>query len=436
MNEIKIKIPTNFTQEKNYIIDFIFTDILGIEYVYYCKERSDYIIELPNGKSIIIKDDFFGRVRDDYVKINNIPNRLDTVDYGSILDIPVIFGENKINTNENSIYCGIDIVASIFFMLSRWEEVAISEKDEHGRFPGKLSLAVKENFIDRPIVNEYIFCLRLFIERLDSSVIMKENENRITLTSDIDEFRKYSNFNILKELAGDLLKRHSLKEFYRNFREYMMKFLINSKDPYNTFEELIELSELTTEKPMFFIPVSDKSIYDSGWFRNKDFSKTAEFIQEHGGEIELHYGYNSMNSAEKIKTEKELLEKTLNLKVNSARAHFLRFNIDQLFDDFENLGIIYDYSLGYSKCAGFRCGTSYAFKPWNFKNRKQYDIEVHPLIVMDATLYIHNNANEKEISEFIKRYKNTIEKFGGNLILLLHNSSPKVVFNAFKNGLQ
>lgn len=436
MKTVIVKIPNKFAPEKEYVFNFIFKDILGINISLIKEERNDYLIELPNGKSIKLLDDFFNNASDDYIKPENIPHDVKMLNLGQVSELPIIFGSDQIFINDNDIKCGFDIIGSIFFMLSRWEEVAITEKDEHGRFPGKLSLAVKNNFIDKPIVNEYILLLRSFIEELDPSVVMKENEGNITLTSDIDDFRKYSNFNIFKKLAGDLVKRHSPGMFYRNFREFCMKFLLNTKDPYDTFEELFEFAKLTTKNPIFFIPTAAKGQFDSGWFsKSKYFAKTAEFILKNGGEIGLHYGYDSMGSVEKIIAEKELLEKRLNVKIDSCRAHFLRFNVEQSFEDLASSGITKDYSLGYSKYAGFRSGTSYSFKAWNFKTRKPYDIEVHPLIVMDATLNSHSEMSKNEIAGVVKKYRNLVGNFGGNLVLLLHNSSPDFVFEAFKDGV-
>ena len=54
------------------------------------------------------------------------------------------------------IECGIDIFASSFFMLTRWEEYVNKIRDMHNRFPAYASLACKNNFLDRPIVNEYV----------------------------------------------------------------------------------------------------------------------------------------------------------------------------------------------------------------------------------------------------------------------------------------
>ncbi|MDA3837566.1 MAG: polysaccharide deacetylase family protein [Candidatus Delongbacteria bacterium] len=437
MKPLTIKISDKFVPEKQYVLNFIFRNVLGLEYNLISEDRKDYMIELPNGKIITLADDFFNNVTEDYINIENIPDNITMLSCGEVSEIPIIFGSDVLFIDKEHIRCGFDLVASIFFMLSRWEELAISERDYHGRFPGELSLAVKEKFLDRPIVNEYIELLISFIIELDPSVAVKDQESKITLTSDIDNFKKYSNFNIFKKLGGDLIKRKSPKMFYRNFREFCMKFLLNTRDPYDTFEELFELAELTTEKLMFFIPTADKSTCDSGWFeKNKDIVTTAKFIKDNGGEIGLHYGYESLGSAEKIKAEKELLEKKLNIKVDSNRAHFLRFNVEYSFDSLQAAGFSKDYSLGYSKYAGFRCGTSYPFKAWNFKTRKPYDIEVHPLIVMDATLSSHKEMSKTEIAAVVKKYKQVIEAFGGNLILLLHNSSPKYVFEAFKEGLK
>ena len=53
--------------------------------------------------------------------------------------------------------CAVDIVATLFFMLTRWEE-AIDDPplDQHGRWPATASLAYRQSFLDRPIVNEYV----------------------------------------------------------------------------------------------------------------------------------------------------------------------------------------------------------------------------------------------------------------------------------------
>ena len=89
-------------------------------------------------------------------------------------DIPVIYGNAKLNIeNSKLITCGIDIFASSFFMLTRWEEYVNKSRDLHNRFPGNESLALKFNFLNRPIVNEYVVMLKNMMFTLDQNIKFK-----------------------------------------------------------------------------------------------------------------------------------------------------------------------------------------------------------------------------------------------------------------------
>ena len=75
--------------------------------------------------------------------------------------IPIIYGSrldsgNYIDVQDSKVKLGLDIFGSAFFMLTRYEEFVKSVKDEHERFPARASLAYREGFLMRPIVNEYL----------------------------------------------------------------------------------------------------------------------------------------------------------------------------------------------------------------------------------------------------------------------------------------
>lgn len=55
--------------------------------------------------------------------------------------LPVLFGEPLVEQGGQEIRCGVDILGSVFFMLSRFEEVALDDRDNHDRFPAVASLA-------------------------------------------------------------------------------------------------------------------------------------------------------------------------------------------------------------------------------------------------------------------------------------------------------
>jgi hypothetical protein len=127
------------------------------------------------------------------------------------------------------------------------------------------------------------------------------------------------------------------------------------------------------------------------------------------------------------------LEKKYKLKAEKGRAHFLQVDIRSSFDILEKSGIKDDYSLGYSRYAGFRCGTGRSFRPWDIDRKRAYNIIEHPLIVMDTTLYAHNKLKKDGIKAEFEYFKNISKKYQTDLTILIHNSSPAYVFEAVEN---
>ncbi|MCS7243808.1 MAG: hypothetical protein RMJ36_03625 [Candidatus Calescibacterium sp.] len=161
---LKIYIPRDYNyQERKYIIDTIFHVFLELPYEIYTQENLwHYKIVLPNGNILVIEDGFWKNFSKplQYLDSKNVPSDIKKeVDiFGEC--IPIIYGTDKISLFENDKYkqftLGVDLFASCFFMLSRWEEYVNSKKDIHDRFSGLNSLAYKKGFIEKPIVNQYV----------------------------------------------------------------------------------------------------------------------------------------------------------------------------------------------------------------------------------------------------------------------------------------
>ena len=79
-----------------------------------------------------------------------------------------------------------DIVASTLFMLSRWEESVVSERDSHGRFLAQRSVAFRQGFLDRPIVDEYALVLRAWIEAIAPWTTFVRRRFSVKLSHDVD----------------------------------------------------------------------------------------------------------------------------------------------------------------------------------------------------------------------------------------------------------
>ncbi len=432
-DHIKIYSPEGFIEEKKYVLAII-SDLLGTEIVIEFQKRNDYQLVLPNGKSIVFNDSFFGRLKDnDYIKPENIPVQISYLSNDYAKELPLIFGDSYFSENGNEIKTGFDLPASVFFMISRWEEAVITDKDDHGRFPGGLSLAVKEDFIRRPVVDEYISLLKKIIKKLDKSVSFNEHIPQVIITCDVDSFEKFNSGNTLKMLIGHLIKRFDPVLFITDLIKYLAKTFSGVKDPYHTFDRIFSIAEKFNTKPFFFILTSPEGPYNDGWFTKtvKDIN-IFNMLLEKGAKIGLHYGYFSLLNEKNIVKENAELEKKYNIKVEKGRAHFLQFDIRSSFDILEKTGIKEDYSLGYSRYAGFRCGTGTAFKPWNIDRKQAYNMIEHPLIVMDTTLYAHNKLNKIQIKAEFEYFMNISKMYQTDLTILIHNSSPDFVFEAIE----
>ena len=94
----------------------------------------------------------------------------------NIEQTPLLFGKPLLRKEGNTLLIEADIIASSYFLLSRYEEMLNQTKlrDEHGRFIGKKSLPYLAGFIDRPIVDEYGQLLRGWLRQQGCDVTEPE----------------------------------------------------------------------------------------------------------------------------------------------------------------------------------------------------------------------------------------------------------------------
>ena len=128
----------NFCIEKKYVLNVIFNEFLGIDYVFERLENFDKIeLWLPNNACITLASSWWDTIEELYFqKITAWFYRLCSNDYMSEDDIPLLFGSGITRSSGSKIYCDIDVFATCFLMLSRFEEVVIEERDRYDRFSG------------------------------------------------------------------------------------------------------------------------------------------------------------------------------------------------------------------------------------------------------------------------------------------------------------
>lgn len=424
---MKIKIPNNFAPERLYILDVIVRDFLGLNFIIEKQANlADYIFILENNTKLIIKDSFFNRfISENYLDKKNIPKNVFFTENQFLPEknIPILFGNDLISVTENEIICGNDIFAASFFMLSRWEEYVVSEKDEFGRFPEKQALSIKCKFNHRPIVNEYAEMLWNMLLFLGCTQKRKIHKYKLKITHDIDFFRKYISLKITtKAIIGDILHRRSFKLALNTLLTSIKIKLNIEKDPFNTFEYFMEISEKYNLKSHFyFIPAKAEEKETTYNLFNKIIIKTIKEILKRGHIIGIHTGWSTFNNIEILEHEIANL-KQISIKVEEGRQHYLRFEVPKTWQNWEAAGLREDSSIGFSKTIGFRAGTCFSYSVFDILERKRLKLIETPLIVMDAAL----KKSSLGIVEMLKELSiigEIVRKYNGIFVLLWHNSN-------------
>jgi hypothetical protein len=421
---IKVVIPGNFLPEREYIVNTMMAQFLGLDITIQADEASeDYTIELPGGNRLVFRDFFWGNKTETegYLNVGSIPDDVFFAanDFLSEADIPVIYGTDDLEINNDIITCGIGIFASSFFMLTRWEEYAAAERDAHDRFPGGSALSCKFNFINRPVVNEYVEMLWNMMLKLGADEKWrKPGHFEIIPTHDVD--RVYFN-NQFKKIFGDVFidfkPQNAVKRIYYDLKR---------DNKYDTFNWLMEISEKNNLTSRFYFLSDGLPKEDRGFLlRDKFITQLKEKIISRGHILGFHPGYDTYNDIGEWVRQKKLLEDTFNVSLSEGRQHFLRMAVPATLQVWEDNGMVTDSTLGYSSQAGFRCGTANEFSMFNAVTRKSMTLKERPLIFMDETFRQRKKPAESldNARKAMNYYKAVCKKYDMPLTILFHNNN-------------
>ena len=422
---IKVKLPNSFLPERKYIIDVFLSEFLGLEYTLDIGEYSNYQFVLPNGNELIVYDKFFSNQKENkYISAKNIPDapRFASNEFTIEQDIPVLYGSDKLLLNSQKIDCHNDIFASSFFLLTRWEESIGNYRDKHLRFDSKMSYMQEHNLHYRPIVDEYLEMFWNFLKYLGCEQDRKPREFLIKPTHDIDNlFRYITPIKSFRALLGDLIKRKSLKRAKNTIVEYRMLRKGKVKDPYDKFDELMDLSEAAGVKSAFyFMPgiLGENDVRYS--ILSKDVKDRMEKIRSRGHVVGMHAGIDTFNKAEKLKIEYDRINKLFDDEnIIEGRQHFLKFQVPLTWELLANLGMKRDLSMCYENDGGFRCGIAREYPVYDVFARKQLSIREQPTIVMELALQRASSGVPEFEQKFIE-LKKIVEKYKGQFVFLWH----------------
>jgi len=446
---IIVQVPNTYEAERRYILSVLFTEFLGLDIQINVQDRTNTLISLNDNRNLIITDGLFTAPSKDWLKPESLPQQplniwnLKTVEIQPTTvtsQIPIIYGENPNNLNffqisENQINLGLDIFGSAFFMLTRYEEIVKNNRDNHDRFPATAALAYQENFLHRPIINEYLEILWSCLKYLWSGLERKPRTFQTYLTHDIDNPFQHAFtgiFPLAKRCAGDILKRHQPHQAVQNFSNWLRVKTGNPEvDPCNTFDRIMDISEQHNLRSAFyFITDHTAGKIDGRYNMNHPLIRNLlQKIYQRGHEIGLHPSYNTYQDPQQTKKEFQILQQSceaegINQDKWGGRQHYLRWETPTTFQNWNDAGLHYDSTLSYADVAGFRCGICYEYPTFNVMTRQRLKLRERPLTIMERTILDERYMNltyDLALAP-IREYKQACQLFDGDFVILWHNN--------------
>ena len=447
-----IRHPPGYRAERAYIYDVLIGEFLGLPYRLEAYAGADVQITLtgdPHGHVLSIADCLFQTPREHWLTPASLPRRpLRRWDgSGPLRDVgeqsqqlPIVYGRDDGElTFEAGAQTGIaaawklDLFGSAFWMLTRYEEAVSCERDGHARFPAGASLAFREHFLARPIVNEYLEMLWRILERLWPGLQRKQRGHRVLLSHDVDLPLCTAGkppLQVLKSGLGDIVQRHDPALACRRLQAYFQaRRGCFDNDPCNTFDFVMDLSERYGRQSAFYFIAGHSAGAIDGSYSLDDpwIGRLIRHIDQRGHEVGLHPSYNTYRDAVQTRRELQRLVQAVaatgvDRQVWGGRQHYLRWENPGTWQNWEDAGLAYDSSLSFADHVGFRCGTCYEYPVFNLTTRQRLGLRERPLIVMDVALVQYMRRTwEAAVSELL-HLNSVCKQFRGDFTLLWHNN--------------
>ena len=402
------------TPRVRYIFKHIFTRTLLIE-VDFTSKVEDFVAhnglkmsytKVPLGKEFFIKSNdllFQQGINDIDISIQN---------WGKVPCFFQLGGKSSIP---------FDIFAASFYLITRYEEYLPHVKDVHERFTASESIAFKNDFLEKPVIDIWAFKMLDILKEKYPDFTHKKRKYKFIPTVDVDNAFAYKHKSFVRTVGGFItdLFRLRLVSFWRRF-----VVIVNiKKDPYNTFSKILRLKKEYKVDTMFFFLVSYYTTFDTNVSPAKNKFKLLIKEMVDYATVGLHPSYFTIKDINLLKKEKERLEDITNMPMNKSRQHYLRMNLPETYQNLIDLEITEDYSMGYASHTGFRASTCTPFYFYDLDFEMQTPLKVFPFALMDTTLNDYMMLTPKQSLGKINDLKKQVKAVNGTFITLFHNES-------------
>lgn len=451
---IVVEAPPDRQPERHYVTDLVLRQRLGQEWASRPGAQGKTVLHLA-GRRVEMPDVLLGTPDERWLQPGSLPippfaelvppARLDERFVGPWL--PVLFSDDRavvdrtaldvhlFGGRDDVVTLPVDVLGTVFFLLTRYEELVLAARDGHDRFPADASVTGRADLLRRPLADEHIELLWGALKLVAPDLERAARQPRLHLTHDVD-FGRFgqtaSATTAARATFADVVKRRDVRLAVARATSYVAQRAGRAirGDPYDSFEWLMDVADRNGLTSAFYF-MADRpagaieATYDIAepWVR-----RTLRAIGERGHEIGLHASYGSHDDPGQLRREFERLravaeESDVTQQQWGGRHHYLRWRNPTSWRSWDEAGLAYDGSVGYAERPGFRTGTSHEYTTFDLLARKPLNLRERPLVVMDTTFrqYLHSESDEARGAALA--LADAAATVGGDYVLLWHNSS-------------
>jgi hypothetical protein len=381
----------------------------------------DKTIVFPHASPDLLRELSAGRIRTVRRRWMYTPKNATTL---NIPDFLVPFARDTdnfprtlfVSRGAGKLECTADLPLSVLMTLSRWEETLKRELDPHGRFPAKESIASRDGFLHRPIVDEYGLAFQQAMQVCFPAWQALPKSLRIKLSHDADHVGiPFRWKDAIRHTTHYRRPMDSARDFFG---------LISGSEPSDlrALREIVRLSLNRKLDSAVYWKASQLTPRDSGYDpRHRKIRDTIFWLTENQVESGVHPGYDTFRAPEKLRREIQILREAVGDGPLGGRQHYLRW-CPETWIHWETCGLAYDSSVCFAENIGFRAGTCVPYRPWLFTLNRAAELLEIPLLVMDRTLVNYMKLTHEQSVETVRDCVARCRAVGGVFTLVWHNN--------------
>jgi hypothetical protein len=348
-----------------YIFNLIFRDILGIEYE--LTNNSEYFTQSSSPKlsysSSALVDELFFQSTPLLFEKGISHQNISVFHWNST--------KAFYSTSPASAF-SFDPFAASFYLVSRYEEYLPNKRDSLNRYDETGSLAYKNNFLQKPIINIWANKIKQTIAQRYPGFPFPKKKYQYISTIDIDNAFAYKHKGFTRTAGG--FAKDILKLNVKNSISRLSTLLGMKQDAYDTYDELSRIQNKYQFPSIYFFLLGDFADKDKNLpASSKQFQSLIKSISQKS-DCGIHPSFASNSNPEKITTEINRLRNILGKDITKSRQHFLMLTFPDTYRNLIADNITDDYTLGYASNMGFRSSICTPFYFYKVKIRRSSGI--------------------------------------------------------------